>query len=162
MKTGNGLCYRSKNMLMPANKILLKYQKLKCDCSVFLHLCSFTYSHFSYSPFIQENSSFFLLCLLSALLWEGTQSVRLSRRILDSSFMYFFKSCSSPRSFYLWKTGHGNPASGWFSQRVLAYALACAYWKQKAPIHTQSNILNFPWRGSHKGPGISSPPGLIG
>lgn len=114
MKTENGPCCRSKNMLMPANKVLLKYQKLKSDGSVFLHLCSFTYSRFSYSPFIQENSSFFLVCLLSALLWEGTQSVRLSRRILDSSFMYFFKSCSSPRSFYQRKTGHVNPASAGF------------------------------------------------
>lgn len=33
-----------KNMQMPANKLLLKYQKLKSYWFVVLHLCSFTYS----------------------------------------------------------------------------------------------------------------------
>lgn len=118
----NRPCYRAKHVLMPANKILFKYQKLESDCSVFLHLGTFLLF------FLYSRKKFLSSCVsLSALLWEGTHSVRLSRRILDSSFRYFFESCSSPRSFYLRKTGHVNAASAAFHK---------GYWHMPLLIHT--------------------------
>lgn len=103
-----------KNFQMPVNKLHLKYQKLKSYCFVVLHLCSFTYSpSLLFLPLFKKIVPFFL-CVSVNPVWEGTQSIKSSRRILDSSLMCFFKSCSSPRSFYLWRKGHVSTALAGF------------------------------------------------
>lgn len=81
-----------------------------------LLFCGFTFMQFYlfllfFFP-LYSRYEFLPSCVsLSALLWEGTQCIKSSRRTLDSSLMCFFKSSSSPRSFYLWKKGHVSTAS---------------------------------------------------
>lgn len=65
MKTRDWALLRIKKMQMPANKILLRYQKLKRDCFVFLHLCSFTYSSFLLLPLFKKIVPLFLCVSLN-------------------------------------------------------------------------------------------------
>lgn len=90
-------------------------------------LCFYIYavlpiSFTSYSPFKKIVLSFLCISIHPAV--GGDQSVRLSRRILDSSLMYFFQILFLSQVFLPVKNRACEPSFSWFPQRMLAYALA--------------------------------------